>query len=262
MNRRWLFGLSLTVAVLLSGCCGNETWLYAPFGPGTLCVDRCGGCGDCGSCSDCQGGECSSCLPGDRCSTSTCEGRAVHGGDCYDSCGGCGSCDGCDSCEPCHYPGPLQCVGNILRPIGVLLTPERWGCKGCGDVYWGDFHGDPPYCCDPCNQRGQYVGYGNCSSGCQDFGTCNSGCQDSGTCSSGCGDCGTPMSHQMSSQRASADESMSFDDRQYDQVVPLSTTDQRVTESVGPTKAPVRKKVPKKVTGPQATRPQYQQTPR
>lgn len=39
-------------------------------------------------------------------------------------------------------------------------------------MYWGDFHGDPPDCCDPCNCMGDYTGCGDTYGGC------------------GCGNCG------------------------------------------------------------------------
>ena len=96
--------------------------------------------------------------------------------DCGDSCGGdCGypyrwppprvrSCDPCgDSCRPmtCHdktYCGPLT-------PIFALFTRNCWSNSGCGERYWGDFYGDPPDFCDPCDRCGNYAGGWSGSSG-------------------------------------------------------------------------------------------------
>jgi len=60
--------------------------------------------------------------------------------------------------DPCAYPvGPLTLVFSIFNP-------EHWD-GGCGERYWGDFHGDPPHCCDPCDHMGNYTGGGcGCSS--------------------------------------------------------------------------------------------------
>jgi hypothetical protein len=47
-----------------------------------------------------------------------------------------------------------MCVLSLFRPV-------KWtGCynNGCGEIYWGDFHGDPPDCCDPCDRMGNFTG--------------------------------------------------------------------------------------------------------
>jgi hypothetical protein len=68
------------------------------------------------------------------------------------------SCDSCgDSCRPmsCHdktYCGPLTFLFG-------LFSQECWCGGGCGERYYGDFYGNP-HCCDPCDRRGNYVGYG------------------------------------------------------------------------------------------------------
>jgi len=58
------------------------------------------------------------------------------------SCGDCGDCgDNCDGYRPGH-------------PLGNLM-----GCaSGCGEVYWGEWTSDPPDCCDPCDDCGNWVG--------------------------------------------------------------------------------------------------------
>jgi hypothetical protein len=117
--------------------------------------------------------------------------------DCYEDCGhpGCGlrgrSCDPCgNGCRPmtCHdktYCGPLT-------PLFALFTHDSWSSCGCGQRYWGDFYGDPPDCCDPCDRCGNYIGGGNGCGGC-------SSCGGSGYGSRGC-NCGgsQPMMEQTS----------------------------------------------------------------
>lgn len=90
--------------------------------------------------------------------------------DCAGDCGypyrwpGGRSCDSCgDVCRPktCHdktYCGPLT-------PIFALLTRDCWMGSGCGERYWGDFYGDPPDRCDPCDRCGNYIGRTNNWSG-------------------------------------------------------------------------------------------------
>jgi hypothetical protein len=53
-------------------------------------------------------------------------------------------------------------------------------CGGCsGETYWSEWHNDPPYCHDPCNCHGDWIGPGcpSCGPGC---GACN------GPCDGGC----------------------------------------------------------------------------
>lgn len=128
---------------------------------------------------------------------------------CQDSCGpswgaaryqvGCGpaECDPCDPCGPCYYGeysplGPFAAIFRIFKPVA-------WMGPSCGERYWGDFYGEPPDCCDPCDCYGNYTGMhvsncpqrgAGCASGtCVDYG-CGSGtCVDYG-CESGCADGG------------------------------------------------------------------------
>jgi hypothetical protein len=90
--------------------------------------------------------------------------------DCTGDCGypyrwpGARSCNPCgDACRPqtCHdktYCGPLT-------PIFALLTRDCWMGSGCGERYWGDFYGDPPDACDPCDRCGNYTGRSSSWSG-------------------------------------------------------------------------------------------------
>ena len=63
-----------------------------------------------------------------------------------------------------HVPAAAKCCLKhcgfrlLLRTLlGVLCNCG--GCSGCdGEIYWSEWHNDPPCCCDPCNHCGQWVG--------------------------------------------------------------------------------------------------------
>jgi hypothetical protein len=67
-------------------------------------------------------------------------------------------CSDCTNCEVCG-----QLLGHCkCHPWQALRN--RFTCgKGCGEVYWGEWHGDPPDPCDPCDPYGgNYVGKRPC----------------------------------------------------------------------------------------------------
>ena len=136
INRAILFGLLLGVVVGMSGCCGVHQGMYSPFGPGTLCDP-------------------SYCEP-------TC------GVECCEPCECCDPCETC--CDPCSDPCCDPCCGPPCGPLtwlfAIFQSDYRHG--GCGERYWGDFHGDPPYCCEPCDRMGNWTdryGYDGMASG-------------------------------------------------------------------------------------------------
>ncbi len=134
MKRILLISLLSGLLAVGSGCGMLHGLLCCPFGPGTMP----GGCGGCESgCSECSSGY------SDACGIESC-------GSCETACGS--SCGGCDSCGGC----------GLLGFIGGLFTVNTWYGDSCGDIYWGDFHGDPPDMCDPCDNHGNYSG-GGCS---------------------------------------------------------------------------------------------------
>lgn len=129
-------------------------------------------CGDCG-CAPCKPlinvctGPCSCagcCEPSCGCEP----GCAVEPGcGCAPSCGvaGCGSsCSsgcGCGQCPVAQGVGfGLRSIGAELRrlasPLGICCPSG--GCGGCGELYWNEWHSDPPACCDPCDNCGTWVG--------------------------------------------------------------------------------------------------------
>jgi hypothetical protein len=67
------------------------------------------------------------------------------------------------------------------RMCSALCGGGSCGCSG--EVYWSEWHNDPPRCCDPCNSCGQWVGPSAGCGGCG-CGGCNS-CDSCG--SGGCG---------------------------------------------------------------------------
>lgn len=101
----------------------------------------------------------------------------------FGSCETCGTCGG--TCEG-HTPGSY---------LGHMLTCT----SGCGQIYWGPWHNDPPDDCDPCDDCGNWVGERCCPPklhehllaglaggfACVDCGGKGKGCS---TCSKGGGD--------------------------------------------------------------------------
>lgn len=147
MQRVLFVGLVCTLLTVASGCGVCHSILYEPFGPGTMC--RGGGCGptDCGP-TDCGFTDCG---PADLCGP---------------ECGGCGVCTEVPcgpAADPCCRP---------WGPLGWLFSGPRFSCGqgGCGKIYWGDFHGDPPLCNDPCRQCGSQISHHDSGGGCASCG--------------------------------------------------------------------------------------------
>ncbi|NQU25996.1 MAG: hypothetical protein HQ567_32310 [Candidatus Nealsonbacteria bacterium] len=182
MTKRTIL-LGMISAVLLggSGCCVMDSIIRRPFGPGTgVDTDHCGP--DCPSVSaTCQP---TLELPYERVRPAPCD--SVCPSDCGSGCGSeCESqCESqCESecgseCGPCGQCGRACC--GPLSTIAALFAVPTWCGNGCGEIYWGDFHGDPPDCCDPCDCHGDYTSVNP--------GPCGRGCATQ----AGCSDCGPP----------------------------------------------------------------------
>ena len=181
------------------------------------CGCGCGSHCNCGNCCEpacgCGSGEC--CEPACGCGSGCyangrqyagqkfdccCQSHApicpcVNRGGCQGGCGcgtscGCGDCCepacGCGSCgEPCCAPcqprkcclkncGFDSCCGHLIN----ALCCGRSSCGCSGEKYWSEWHNDPPYCNDPCNCQGEWIG----PSGGPNCGPCNGGCGCDGGC--------------------------------------------------------------------------------
>ncbi|MEQ8848492.1 hypothetical protein [Botrimarina sp.] len=120
----------------------------------------CGGC-DCGPARPlinvCEGPACGACDPGCGCEP------ACGVGGCGDVCGGlCGGCGRCPVAQNVAFG--LHSIGaelrRLLSPLGLCCPGGACGgCGGCdGELYWSEWHNDPPACHDPCDDCGNWVG--------------------------------------------------------------------------------------------------------
>ena len=84
----------------------------------------------------------------------------LNGGECGVECAApvASSC-GCGSCGSPHagatYGGCWSPGADLIRGIDRLLGGC---CNGCGELYWSEFHNDPPDTCDPCDCHGNWTG--------------------------------------------------------------------------------------------------------
>ncbi len=147
------------------GCGVIHALVYEPFGPNSLC-----------DATHCQDGSCGSCAAfvapaeeagcgvatgprGPRCRVHRVFGCRV----CANACEPCG--ETCGDVYDCRRPGPLTWLFGFLR-CGTFCG------SGCGERYWGDWYGDPPDGCDPCDNYGNFTGGSN--------GGSNGGCSSCG----------------------------------------------------------------------------------
>lgn len=181
---------SVGCATMGPGCgCGIAASCGCDIEPGCGCEPSCGcgtscggsGCSMAGQrwCGDgccgpskplinvCTGPECGGgCDPGCGCEPGCgvepgcgCEPSCGVGG-CGSTCGLGGGCSNCPVAETLVFG--VQSIGaefrRLLSPLG-LCCPCGSGCGGCdGEKYWSEWHNDPPACCDPCDQCGNWVG--------------------------------------------------------------------------------------------------------
>jgi hypothetical protein len=90
---------------------------------------------------------------------------------CGDACGCAGTCEPGCGCEPACgcVPSGRSCSRRQCTCGGLFFASwcgrvvgsvDRFcGCTGCdGELYWNEWHNDPPRCCDPCDCHGNWVG--------------------------------------------------------------------------------------------------------
>jgi len=200
---RQAMGLVALLGLLLAatGCSACHTLWYEPFGPDSLYdTQRCGPDASCGGAGPACGG---ACVAGPV--RARCAGRGVAAEACAEDC-----------CDLCGVPGCGHRCRILRGPLSAIFALFRWGayrccgvgetCSGCGERYWGDWFGDPPEYCDPCDSYGNFTGGGGCS-------TC--GPSASGPAmptqyaqpsvapqSGGCRNCGPGISHSYSHRAA------------------------------------------------------------
>jgi hypothetical protein len=128
-------------------------------------------------------------------------------------------CEGCNStfawCRPAGAApqwggacGSCATNGSPCGGCGLLnfLRCRATSCKGCGEVYYGQWVSDPPACNDPCDNCGNFTGPNSgCHNGCGNgygngfFGRLAAGIHGgrSGGGACGCSNCsgGAPMSY-------------------------------------------------------------------
>ncbi len=119
-------------------------------------------------CEDCNGCGCETscgCESSCECEVSCgCEPACDCGTEC-----GCGDIACCDTCGPegcglgiaSNVAYGARC---IVSEVGRVFTPvcRVFGCGGCSgcdsELYWNEWHNDPPCCHDPCDECGNWVG--------------------------------------------------------------------------------------------------------
>lgn len=144
------------------GCC--KSYLPVCNCTGPKCCDTQCGCGcepDCcaepACCAEpdcCCEPECCAepacCAEPDCCCEPDCCAEPACG--CDDCCDACGCGDGCK----------LHLLGRIKQRLGGIMGKCLGGCCGCGgcdgEIYWNEWHNDPPRCCDPCDKCGNWIG--------------------------------------------------------------------------------------------------------
>lgn len=132
-----------------SGCSmAGQKWTDCACEGPKLCPCT-GPCGECASSCGCEP-SCGCVDPGCGCEPACgCDvGCAIEPG--------CGCDVGCgDTCGAGCGCGFLAC---IKQGVGKLLKP-LCACGGCdGELYFSEWHNDPPRCCDPCDKCGNWVG--------------------------------------------------------------------------------------------------------
>lgn len=151
-----LLALILGSALAATGCVARG-FAYGPrcgggisCGAGVGCGSGCSYAGEVynGGC-DCRGPELRPCTGPDCCG-------------CEPACGigpGCGCASHC-GCGPAVHGA--DCGFRIGRGLHCLFSRLRYrlhGCSGCdGELYWNEWHNDPPRCCDPCTPTGEWIG--------------------------------------------------------------------------------------------------------
>jgi hypothetical protein len=170
---RNFFRVAILLMLPLAAPAASNADLFRMLGLGSRGSTGCDGCGN--ATCDCEAG--CSCDP--TCEVDVACGRKYAGktwtccrecGPPICSCKGSGSCgQGCGSTCGCNGNGNgrrgclrFACLDGSCCGRLVGLADRLCGCTGCdGELYWSEWHNDPPRCCDPCDCHGNWVGPGH-----------------------------------------------------------------------------------------------------
>jgi hypothetical protein len=254
----------------MGGGCGCEANCGCGTGCGDCCEASCGcGASNCGCGSYCVDGRsfagktyncgCESYMPMRGCTGPACCDSGCGGCGCGDSCeAGCGceaSCGCGDCCEASCGCGSscckkkTSCCSGLFSACGRMCSALCGGgsCGCSGEMYWSEWHNDPPRCCDPCNRCGQWVGPPS-GGGCGGCGSCGCGGCGSGGCDScgpsGCGCYGGAPNGDYSSYATNRPTGAAHGNTTYAANRPGHPT----------TSTPVARKTPNPYTNPHAAR--------
>jgi len=164
------YGLRELLGCGHDGCAGEACGCACE--PGCGCEMVGGGepsCGCCGADGRQFAGQMWNCCH--ECGPPICPCTGPEGFGCASACGcepdcGCGPAHGCGAACGCGGSGagrPSVCASHLCFGswMGCLLDClcKPCGCSGCGgELYWSEWHNDPPRCCDPCDRYGNWIG--------------------------------------------------------------------------------------------------------
>jgi hypothetical protein len=82
----------------------------------------------------------------------------------------------------CFFLHGLKCC---MRKCRCAIAERTYCGDGCGEKYWTEWAADPPACCEPCNNCGEYVGcrrnpWVGPKKGCPNCYPCNEGATHAG----------------------------------------------------------------------------------
>lgn len=152
------------------GCCNGRDYAGQTWDScGCEGLKMCGCTGPCNCYEPGCGCECGDC----------CEPGCECGGYCDSGCGCSDYCEPSCNCRGSNYScGVGKFFSSCSRFCNAMFgrssscgcgdcCEPSCGCSGCGcsdcdgcssELYWSEWHNDPPRCCDPCDRCGNWIG--------------------------------------------------------------------------------------------------------